>query len=283
MSRTATNWWVESRTSHQERTSSGIASAFKPPEFPPTRRATGRRLLIRKARASTPSSAISPRRASRCSRRSIRAHPISQTVSGPATHRADALDGFGDHQRGDVYPDCRFGDTPDLLSRLGVQSLAEPVRRAAGRVVLDLAHDVIARAGVQVCRLEVMREENDLVAAPRTGPILGGREQGTSQAAPPYRFVHPERYQLAATAPRPAVDAGDDGVVMPSEHRQRLGCFLPGGGDRERGQRVIHGGDVVVGRVILDVGHWAIGGCRSRGRSNHSSARTCSTSARSSK
>jgi GNAT superfamily N-acetyltransferase len=42
MGGTATNWWAASRTSHQEPTSSGTASAFNPPKFPPRRRESGR-------------------------------------------------------------------------------------------------------------------------------------------------------------------------------------------------------------------------------------------------
>jgi hypothetical protein len=61
---------------------------------------------------------------------------------------------------------------------------------AARRVVLDLSNEVVARVDVETRRLEGVREEDDLAAAAFPRPILGGPEQGSSDAAtPPGRDV----------------------------------------------------------------------------------------------
>src|SRR5579884_2899826 len=83
------------------------------------------------------------------------------------------------------------------------QLLDHPIRRAAGREVLELAEDAVALLLVERTCLEREGVERHARAAGRTGGLLGLAQQARAVARAAQRLVEPQHAHLQAAAPGP--------------------------------------------------------------------------------
>src|SRR5262245_34057934 len=122
-----------------------------------------------------------------------------------------------------------------------------------GRVPLGGAHDLGARAPVEIGGLEAVGLEDDLPAAAPGRLALRGGEERAAVPAPPEVLTDPEVAHVAAAAPRPRVETGDDLVAGSPDEAGKFAPIVDAGrGEVEGVDALLEEADVGRGRVGVD-------------------------------
>ena len=154
---------------------------------------------------------------------------------------------------------CCFIEATDLVGRgrragpARVQTLAVPEDIRSRGEVLYPTHEFVACPFVQAPSLEVVARGGRSACTRAPPPRPRQRRGAGPKPAAPVTRLHPQARQLAAVAPRPAADAGDDPAVLADEDRQLDLVPEPHGVRRLTADLRLEESDVVRIRIVLDL------------------------------
>src|SRR5664279_851255 len=116
-----------------------------------------------------------------------------------------------------------------------------------------MTHQFVAVLLVESLRLKGVGEVDGLCAPAGRRLGFGGGDEPGREALTAQTWLHPEVLQLAAVAPGPSADTGDDPAGVANEDRQVDFVTEPGGGGRLTTYLRFEDIDVQRIRVVLDV------------------------------